>query len=93
MKACAICGAPARQGTRCAQHAIAPHSYSRTYQANARLVVANAHVCHICGQPARNNDPFTADHIIPHSHGGSISLQNLKPAHRSCNSRRGTNAA
>lgn len=52
-------------------------------------------VCHICGlsidpeaKPRTPGYP-TADHIIPRSHGGSNTLDNLRPAHWSCNSRRG----
>ncbi|MCP2281076.1 HNH endonuclease [Nocardia amikacinitolerans] len=42
-------------------------------------------LCHLCGRPGAN----TADHLIPHSQGGPDSLENLRPAHKSCNSARG----
>jgi 5-methylcytosine-specific restriction endonuclease McrA len=32
---------------------------------------------------------FTFDHVIPVSKGGTNDLQNIRPAHRSCNSARG----
>lgn len=44
-------------------------------------------VCHLCGQPGTADDPITADHTVPRSQGGADSP--LRPAHRSCNSRRG----
>ncbi|MFS0058442.1 HNH endonuclease [Corynebacterium striatum] len=42
-------------------------------------------VCHLCGRRGAT----TADHIIPRSRGGDDSLENLRPAHSSCNSSRG----
>lgn len=50
--------------------------------------------CWLCGEPIDYNadwkDPlsFTADHVDPIANGGHM-LGELKPAHRSCNSRRG----
>lgn len=40
--------------------------------------------CHLCGRPGAS----TADHLIAREHGGDNSLDNLRPAHGSCNSRR-----
>jgi 5-methylcytosine-specific restriction endonuclease McrA len=48
-------------------------------------VLAVSRVCHLCGKPGAD----TADHLIPRKHGGTNSLDNLRPAHRSCNSARG----
>ncbi|MFI1033776.1 HNH endonuclease [Streptomyces sp. NPDC020951] len=51
--------------------------------------------CHLCGGPldmlARVPDlcASTLDHVRPQSHGGSHKVDNLLPAHFSCNSRRG----
>lgn len=42
-------------------------------------------VCHLCGISGAT----TADHIVPRSHGGSDALDNLRPAHASCNYSRG----
>lgn len=50
--------------------------------------------CHLCGKPFdfdldwRSPMAFTADHIEAVGAGGSMTGA-LKPAHRSCNSRRG----
>lgn len=41
--------------------------------------------CHLCGQDGANS----ADHLIPRSRGGLDLLENLRPAHRSCNYARG----
>lgn len=42
--------------------------------------------CHLCGGPGAT----TADHVIPRQLGGDNSLENLRPAHLSCNSSRGS---
>ncbi|AKI28641.1 hypothetical protein GMA5_27 [Gordonia phage GMA5] len=42
-------------------------------------------VCHLCGRPGAS----TADHVIPRSRGGRDALDNLRPAHLSCNQSRG----
>ena len=56
------------------------------YQARSRNGVV---YCHLCGEPIENQAEFTLDHVKPHSKGGRTSLRNAKPAHRSCNSRKG----
>jgi 5-methylcytosine-specific restriction endonuclease McrA len=48
-------------------------------------VLARTDICWICGQPGAD----TVDHILPAAHGGTRNETNLRPAHRSCNSRRG----
>lgn len=42
-------------------------------------------VCHLCRLPGAT----TADHLIPRSRGGDDSIENLRPAHKLCNERRG----
>lgn len=42
-------------------------------------------ICHLCGLPGADS----SDHLVPRSLGGSDSLDNLRPAHRRCNSSRG----
>jgi 5-methylcytosine-specific restriction endonuclease McrA len=42
-------------------------------------------VCWLCGRDGADS----ADHILPRSLGGSDALENLRPAHRTCNSARG----
>ena len=43
--------------------------------------------CHLCGGPIKPTD-LTLDHVIPRSKHGDNSLENLRPAHRWCNTRR-----
>ena len=38
-------------------------------------------ICHLCGRP----DADTADHVVPRSKGGPDALDNLRPAHKTCN--------
>jgi len=50
--------------------------------------------CHICGGPinwqAHYLDPkaFVIDHVIPLNKGGADELDNIKAAHRECNSKK-----
>jgi hypothetical protein len=58
----------------------------RGAQALVQLTLANyGLICHLCRKPGAT----TADHLIPRSHGGTDDLENLRPAHGLCNSRRG----
>lgn len=71
---------------------------NQPYQAKAkalrRLGKAKNLPCWICGQPIdydldyRDRWSFTADHVKPLARGGSM-LGALRPAHRSCNAKRG----
>lgn len=42
-------------------------------------------VCHLCGGEGADS----VDHLIPRSRGGADTLDNLRPAHLSCNQRKG----
>jgi 5-methylcytosine-specific restriction endonuclease McrA len=67
---------------------------TRAYRRRSAKVRREAGTCWICEHPIDPNldwrDPMsaTADHVIPLNAGGRI-LGELRPAHRSCNSRRG----
>lgn len=69
---------------------------SRTYRKHTKKLrkSRDTHICWICGDiidmslPHTNRMSFTADHVDPTSLGGSL-LGEIRPAHRSCNSRRG----
>jgi 5-methylcytosine-specific restriction endonuclease McrA len=88
MRACSICGrAHSNRGGRCDLHKIPART--GTYSRNAAKVRANATVCHICGKGFTAADPAVADHVYPRGYGGSDDLSNLRPAHRSCNGRKG----
>ena len=52
-------------------------------------MVEAATYCYLCGDGPRDGDPFVADHVIPRVLGGPDTLDNLAPAHRSCNGRKG----
>lgn len=63
-----------------------PRLRGRGLQALIRVVLDEyGNVCHLCGKPGAT----TIDHIVPVVHGGDNSLDNLRPAHLSCNSSRG----
>jgi 5-methylcytosine-specific restriction endonuclease McrA len=48
--------------------------------------------CHICGRPIDYSLPhldpgeFVIDHVVPLKRGGTDTIDNVKAAHRSCNS-------
>jgi len=87
-RACPRCGA-----TDCTRHA-PPRSHGRSpsseltrtaeYRRNRKLLLADDPDCAICGKPHAD----TADKIIPASQGGGVGLDNLQPAHLSCNASR-----
>jgi 5-methylcytosine-specific restriction endonuclease McrA len=58
-----------------------------SHQKRKRAQISADMACWICGQPGSDDDPITADHTVPRAQGGADSP--LRPAHRSCNSRRG----
>lgn len=55
----------------------------------------NGCVCHLCGEPIDMSLRFphsmsaTIDHVVPLSKGGTHTYDNIRPAHLSCNSRKG----
>lgn len=96
-KRCA-CGAFTRNGPRCtqceAEHQAHRNATRTHYQGDYRTRAAALRraatmdpttVCWLCGEPARPDDPWTADHVT----AGDPSSE-LRPAHRSCNSARGS---
>lgn len=70
-------------------------AYVAKRNALRRQVAKNGTPCHLCGQPIdttlewRHPMSFTADHIDAIAAGGRMT-GDLLPAHRACNSRRGT---
>lgn len=45
--------------------------------------------CFLCGQQIKNMKDCNADHWVPRALGGKTTEENLKPAHKSCNSKKG----
>lgn len=96
MKTCIVCGAPAR-GPRCKPHekqhqaqrnrseARRPY-FDPAYERAKKALLAGNPVCALCSQPGAD----TLDHIKPLSQGGRNHIDNLQPAHRACNSKKGT---
>lgn len=46
------------------------------------------HLCHICGEWVSAHD-MTLDHVKPLARGGAHTKDNIKLAHKVCNSRKG----
>lgn len=70
-----------------------PRSSSQRDRFRARIKATKAG-CHICGQPISYDLPwldpgaFVVDHVIPLAKGGTDTIDNVKAAHRSCNSKK-----
>ena len=61
---------------------------TRKFQAQRKRILETNNICWLCGQAGAD----TIDHIVPLSvapHMGEDTT-NMMPAHRTCNSRRGT---
>jgi 5-methylcytosine-specific restriction endonuclease McrA len=94
MKACAICGRPFQvtgpKQSRCPDHLKPPLSRHRQYRKLREQLLAAHPFCHLCGKPFTDpDDPPVLDHVTPRAYGGTDDPSNLKPAHRSCNGRKG----
>lgn len=59
--------------------------YPRQYRDNRARILAGAPLCAICGRKPAT----TVDHIIEVDRGGSHDMENLRPACKPCNSKRG----
>jgi 5-methylcytosine-specific restriction endonuclease McrA len=70
-------------------------AFKRKREQLLRRVQRDELPCHICGLPFDLTLPpqhamsFTADHVEPLALGGHLVRNELLPAHRSCNARRG----
>ena len=45
--------------------------------------------CSICRKDIRFREDLSVDHITPRSKGGTSSFDNLQPAHKRCNQKKG----
>lgn len=75
------------------------HRAYRRKQAALKRRTANENLpCWLCGDvidtslPSTEKMSFTADHYVALNNGGHLVRNDLRPAHRSCNSRRGDHA-
>ncbi len=70
-------------------------AYKRKREQLKRRVQREGLTCHICGGEIdvtldrRDRMSFTADHMEPLARGGHLVRNELRPAHLSCNARRG----
>jgi 5-methylcytosine-specific restriction endonuclease McrA len=74
--------------TRCQRrHLAGLPCWGGQYAQQVRLLVLEikGDTCWLCGHPGAT----TADHVQPRSRGGLDALDNLRPAHRFCNTGRG----
>ena len=78
---CLGCGVLIASGSRCARCTVP--MYRGDYPARAKAVRDNASRCWLCGEGPRLGDPWQADHVT------ASPDSELRPAHRSCNARRG----
>lgn len=53
------------------------------------LINKYGNICHLCGEPITDMKQVTVDHVIPISKGGADTLDNMRPAHESCNRKKG----
>ncbi len=94
LKTCVICGRITATGNRCPAHPKPPVSRHRQYRKLREELIAAYPYCHLCGRPFTDPaDPPVLDHVMPRAYGGTDDPSNLKPAHRSCNGRKGANIA
>lgn len=60
----------------------------------SQVIAEYGATCWLCGKPInldadrRTRAGLTLDHVLPVSQGGADSLDNLRPAHKGCNSKR-----
>lgn len=100
---CLTCGRLSTNGSRCEAHAYEVEKarnskraqtkretgqYGGAYKRLSKIVRATATVCHLCGKPFEPGDLIEADHLNPSS--PVVALEQLAPAHRSCNASRGS---
>lgn len=69
-------------------------SYAEAKRLEALVIEAYGSTCWLCRRPidlaasGRSKWGLTLDHVLPRSLGGSNAIENLRPAHHYCNSKR-----
>ena len=64
-----------------------PWGGNRALAKRKQVQAVYGNTCWLCGHPIDGLP--SADHVIPRSRGGSDDIENLRPAHPSCNYSRG----
>lgn len=59
----------------------------RSQRKRQQVLEVYGNICWLCHQPIPGLP--SADHVIPRSRGGTDDIENLRPAHPSCNYARG----
>ena len=86
-----------RRGFRSYRHMRALQKQQRRQQAREApfervnwvlVYVRDNGICHICQEEVEDED-ITMDHVVPLSRGGGFTYDNIKLAHRKCNSSKG----
>ncbi len=91
--ACRDCGrpSPTRRCAACTARKPTPtrsttrHTGGARYRKARLKILAADDTCHLCGLPGAN----TLDHVLPVARGGTNAEENLRPAHSTCNKRKG----
>ncbi|HMC70985.1 MAG TPA: HNH endonuclease signature motif containing protein [Mycobacteriales bacterium] len=55
----------------------------------AVVLAKHGMICHLCGDGIASLDDLHFDHVIPLARGGTHTYDNLRPAHATCNLRKG----
>src|SRR5215470_1935111 len=98
-KSCRICGRVINRGGICGAckpppRKVNPVYHAPDYRRNRKLMIETswkyARNCWLCGMPFISKTDISADHVIPIAMGGTNELDNLAPAHKICNAKRGS---
>ncbi|WP_431966089.1 HNH endonuclease [Actinacidiphila sp. bgisy160] len=54
----------------------------------AKLLELHGLNCHLCGEPIQGRGDLHFDHVVPLARGGAHSMDNIRPAHMTCNLRK-----
>lgn len=88
------CADPCRRRAGRIARKVAGGKFKLTFAARESIYERDGFDCHLCGHPVADvDDPHpwapTLDHLVPRSLGGTNDPENLRTAHRWCNSVRG----
>ena len=85
-RSCRRCKGVHASGVRCPAMG-PPLAYLSGWQSlSKQVIVRDGGICWLCGGLGAD----TADHVIARANGGSDGMDNLRAAHRRCNSQKGS---